>query len=107
MPNLGTELNLPGGGEAFVCNAGRGAQSLVAERLQPQPSQLSVPPFVGLKLRCPKERLYPVPQVLIFTTVLRLHTPPQTRRLRGGGVPMASPHPMGTVPLPRASADFW
>lgn len=102
MPNLGTELSLPGGGEAFVCNAGRGAQSLVAESLQPQPSQLSVP--LSVVLTEMPEGKTPVPQVLIFTTVLRMHTPPQIRRL---GVPMASPHPMGTVPPPRASADFW
>lgn len=38
----------------------------------------------------------PVCQVLIFTTALRLHTPPYIYRL---GVPMASPHPMGTIPL--------
>lgn len=58
MPNLGTELSLPGGGEAFVCNAGRGARSLVAESLQPQPSQPAFCPTVrGSKLRCPKERL--------------------------------------------------
>lgn len=97
MPNLGTELSLPGGGEAFVCNAGEGS-SVPSGRKPPTPTQPAFCPAVhGSKLRCPGERLQSLIH-LIHHSPKAAHPSPGTAL--GGPNGLAPPNGHCPPPVP-------